>query len=110
MFFTRRFNPTATAYYLRDGAAPVDPKNFNQAARLKAGEGIFQYHCSSCHAEFGYNGIKPIIYPWTAELIHDAVRNLHRTNPAMPPWLGTTVERELLAAYLLQLNAEEHKN
>jgi hypothetical protein len=37
------------------------------------------------------------------------VRNLHRTNPAMPPWLGTMAERELLAAYLLQLNAEEHK-
>ena len=93
-------------YYLHDGAKPAA---LNRAARIKAGEGIFQYHCSSCHAEFGYNGIKPIIYPWTAELIRDAVRNLHRTNPAMPPWLGTTAERDLLADYLLQLNAEERK-
>jgi hypothetical protein len=96
-------------FYLGGGAATVDPKDFDRAARIKAGEGIFQYHCSSCHAEFGYNGIKPIIYPWTAELIHDAVRNLHRTNPAMPPWLGTSAERDLLAAYLLQLNETEKK-
>jgi mono/diheme cytochrome c family protein len=96
-------------FYLHDGATPAKPTALDGAARIKAGEGIFQYHCASCHAEFGYNGIKPIIYPWTAELIHDAVRNLHRTNPAMPPWLGTPAERDLLAAYLLQLNSEEHK-
>jgi cytochrome bd-type quinol oxidase subunit 1 len=96
-------------FYLHDGAASAKPTALDGAARIKAGEGIYQYHCSSCHAEFGYNGIKPIIYPWTAELIHDAVRNLHRTNPAMPPWLGTPAERDLLAAYLLQLNSEEHK-
>jgi mono/diheme cytochrome c family protein len=96
-------------YYLGGGAATVDPKDFDRTARIKAGEGIFQYHCSSCHAEFGYNGIKPIIYPWTPDLIRDAVRNLHRTNPAMPPWLGTSAERDLLAAYLLQLNETEKK-
>jgi cytochrome d ubiquinol oxidase subunit I len=94
-------------FYLHDGAAPVKPATLDRTARIKAGEGIFQYHCSSCHAEFGYNGIKPIIYPWTPELIRDAVRNLHRTNPAMPPWLGTAAERDFLAAYLLQLNQEE---
>jgi len=95
------------SFYLHGGRAPAKPESLGPAARVKAGEGIFQYHCSSCHAEFGYNGIKPIIYPWTAELIRDAVRNLHRTNPAMPPWLGTEAERDLLAAYLLQLNREE---
>jgi cytochrome bd-type quinol oxidase subunit 1 len=78
------------------------------AKRVKAGEAIFQYHCSSCHAEFGYNGMLPIIYPWTPELIGDAVHNLHRTNPAMPPWLGTDAERDLLAEYLVRLNAEAH--
>jgi cytochrome d ubiquinol oxidase subunit I len=80
----------------------------DKAARIKAGEGIFQYHCASCHALFGYNGMKPIIYPWTPELIRDAVNNLHRTNPAMPPWLGNATEREHLAAYLAQLNEEAH--
>ena len=93
-------------YYLHDGGKSAEPADTDKAARIKGGEAIFQYHCSSCHAEFGYNGMKPIVYPWTAELIVDAVHNLHRTNPAMPPWLGTEAERDLLAAYLVQLNRE----
>ncbi|HMF47261.1 MAG TPA: cytochrome c, partial [Candidatus Saccharimonadales bacterium] len=92
-------------FYLHDGGKSAEPAD-DKAARIKGGEAIFQYHCSSCHAEFGYNGMKPIVYPWTAELIVDAVHNLHRTNPAMPPWLGTEAERDLLAAYLVQLNRE----
>jgi cytochrome bd-type quinol oxidase subunit 1 len=80
----------------------------NKARLVATGEGIFQYHCGSCHAFYGYNGITPIIYPWTPELIADAVRNLHRTNPAMPPWLGNDAERSALAAYLVELNAEAH--
>ena len=88
---------------------PLDGGKADQEMRINTGAAIFQYHCATCHAFYGYNGIKPIIYPWTAELIRDAVRNLHRTNPAMPPWLGTTAERDLLADYLLQVNAEERK-
>jgi len=97
--------------YLRTAATaaePADLATFEKSSRTKVGEGIFQYHCTSCHAFYGYNGIIPIIYPWTPELIADAVRNLHRTNPAMPPWLGTAAERDLLAAYLVQLNHEAH--
>jgi len=82
------------------------PNQTNHERLVRHGEGIFQYHCSSCHALFGYNGIKPILQPWTPELIRDAVRNLHRTNPAMPPWLGTETERAALTAYLVQLNQE----
>lgn len=95
-------------YFLRNAGASGG-KSTEDTARLRAGEGIFQYHCSSCHAEFGYNGMKPIIYPWTPELISDAVHNLHRTNPAMPPWLGNEAERDLLAAYLVRLNDEARK-
>jgi cytochrome bd-type quinol oxidase subunit 1 len=80
-----------------------------KARIIATGEGIFQYHCGSCHAFYGYNGITPIIYPWTPELISDAARNLHRTNPAMPPWLGTDAERSALAAYLVELNREAHR-
>jgi len=50
-----------------------------------------------------------LTYRQLSALIRDAVRNLHRTNPAMPPWLGSSAERDLLAAYLLQLNEEEHR-
>jgi cytochrome bd-type quinol oxidase subunit 1 len=99
-------------YYLRDIAKisqPAQHASLDAASSLKTGEAIFQYHCASCHAFFGYNGIKPIVYPWTPELIRDGVRNLHRTNPAMPPWLGTSDERASLAAYLVQLNQAEHQ-
>ncbi|MBI2998265.1 MAG: cytochrome ubiquinol oxidase subunit I [Deltaproteobacteria bacterium] len=75
-------------------------------AKAKVGEGIFRYHCASCHAVSGYNGMRPLIQPWTAQLIRDALRNLHRTNPAMPPWLGNEAERQALAAYLVRLSRE----
>jgi mono/diheme cytochrome c family protein len=90
-------------FYLHDEGKVIEN---DKAARIAAGETIFQYHCASCHALFGYNGMKPIIYPWTPELIRDSVNNLHRTNPAMPPWLGNATEREYLAAYLARLNEE----
>jgi cytochrome d ubiquinol oxidase subunit I len=94
-------------FYLqnKDGLSDKSAK-LDEAARISVGEGIFQYHCSSCHAQFGYNGIKPIVYPWTPDLIRDSVHNLHRTNPAMPPWLGTDDELEILADYLVKLKEE----
>jgi cytochrome bd ubiquinol oxidase subunit I len=96
-------------FYLQH--APIKPSDAisNQSQLIGRGEGIFQYHCASCHAFYGYNGIKPIIVPWTPELIGDAVHNLHRTNPAMPPWLGTESERVNLAAYLVSLNQGTHQ-
>jgi mono/diheme cytochrome c family protein len=95
-------------FHLENTAARIASKEGEHARAIAQGEGIFQYHCGSCHAFYGYNGITPIIYPWTPELITDAVRNLHRTNPAMPPWLGTDAERGALAAYLIELNREAH--
>jgi mono/diheme cytochrome c family protein len=95
-------------FHLQTAAAKLDVGAGESARLVAAGEAIFQYHCGSCHAFYGYNGIAPIIYPWTPELISDAVRNLHRTNPAMPPWLGTGAERSALAAYLVELNREAH--
>ncbi len=95
-------------FHLRNATQNVSRTAGENARLVAAGAGIFQYHCGSCHAFYGYNGITPIIYPWTPELIGDAVRNLHRTNPAMPPWLGTDAERDALAAYLVELNREAH--
>lgn len=75
-------------------------------AKAKVGEGIFRYHCASCHALSGYNGMNPLVHPWAPQLIRDAVRNLHQTDPAMPPWLGDQAERQALAAYLIRLSRE----
>jgi len=95
-------------FHLESAAKTPDGTATGPARLVATGEGIFQYHCGSCHAFYGYNGITPIIYPWTPELIDDAVRHLHRTNPAMPPWLGNDAERTALAAYLVALNREAH--
>jgi len=78
-------------------------------AKAEIGAGIFRYHCASCHALIGYNGMKPLIQPWTPQLINDAMRNLHRTDPAMPPWLGNEAERQALAVYLIRLSREGNK-
>lgn len=93
-------------FYLRQTARSAGSATVEQTAQIETGAAIFQYHCGSCHAFYGYNGIKPILAPWTPELIRDGVRNLHRTNPAMPPWLGTRAEQDALSAYLVRLSEE----
>lgn len=80
-----------------------DPARLPETQKVQVGEALYVYHCSSCHALDGYNGIRPLIQPWTPEMIADAIRHLHRTNPAMPPWLGNESEREALIAYLIAL-------
>lgn len=94
-------------HYLEAKIPGFSSSNLDQISmdqKAIVGEAIFHYHCSSCHAQIGYNGIIPIIQPWTPELIQEAIRHLHRTNPAMPPWLGNKIEQDFLTAYLIQLN------
>lgn len=85
----------------------LSPDRPRRKRDVLVGEAIFRYHCAPCHGLSGYNGMKPIVQPWTPQLIREAVRNLHRTDPAMPPWLGNEAERQALAAYLVQLNQPE---
>lgn len=79
------------------------PSALTEQERIALGKGIFRYHCASCHATVGYNGIEPIIEPWSRSMIMDTTRSLHRANPAMPPWFGNDRERELLGKYLIDL-------
>jgi cytochrome d ubiquinol oxidase subunit I len=78
-------------------APPVETKGGRHP-----GAAVFRYHCSACHARVGYNGILPIVRPWTPEMLEETIRNLHRAHPAMPPWLGNDDERKALVAYLSQ--------
>lgn len=78
----------------------------SQDEKAEVGRSLFRYHCATCHADWGYNGIVPILRPWTLELIRDTTRNLHRANPAMPPWMGSEAERDALAVYLARLARE----
>jgi cytochrome d ubiquinol oxidase subunit I len=80
-----------------------DPARLPEPQKVQVGDALYNYHCAACHALDGYNGMRPLIQPWTPEIIADAVRHLHRTNPAMPPWLGNEAEREALIAYLVAL-------
>lgn len=84
-------------------ASDTDEGNLDRDELIRAGRGIFRYHCASCHASVGYNGIKPILEPWSREMIMDTTKNLHRANPAMPPWFGNKREREALGEYLIFL-------
>ena len=97
-------------YYL-DRKFPVDVSLHGQTLapddKAEVGKALFRYHCSACHAEWGYNGMVPILRPWTPELIRDTTRNLHRANPAMPPWMGNEAERDALAVYLARLSQEK---
>lgn len=90
--------------YLMDRQIMSNINYATEPERIEVGKAIFQYHCASCHSIVGYNGIKPLITPWTPELIKEALNNLHKTNPAMPPWLGNDIEREVLVSYLTDLN------
>lgn len=93
-------------YYISQNTSSTSSRTAVSAGerQVQVGRALFRYHCSACHAEWGYNGIVPLLRPWTPDLIRDTVRNLHRANPAMPPWIGTEAEREALAAYLIRLN------
>lgn len=75
--------------------------------KKEIGRAIFQYHCASCHSIIGYNGIKSLIAQWTPELMEEAIGNLHKTNSAMPPWLGNKIELEMLISYLSDLNLKK---
>jgi len=93
----------AASPWLREGlAAGAAPGEDGARRRVRLGEAVFSYHCAACHAHVGYNGIVPIVQPWTPELLADTIRNLHRVSPAMPPWVGNETEREALVAYLSQ--------
>jgi cytochrome bd-type quinol oxidase subunit 1 len=72
--------------------------------KVAVGEGIFRYHCSSCHALVGYNGMIPIVRPWNDMMIRELVKVLHRANPAMPPWMGNEAEKDALTPYLIRLS------
>lgn len=78
-------------------------ESLSQQTKIEVGKSIFQYHCASCHATVGYNGIEPIIEPWSHSMIMDVTHNLHRANPAMPPWFGNDRERKMLGEYLVYL-------
>jgi cytochrome bd-type quinol oxidase subunit 1 len=83
----------------------VTPEN-----RINAGEEIFQLQCSSCHSIGGpMNDILPLTEDFKTVYGMDSMLNgMGKINNYMPPFLGTHMEREALAAYIVrELNGYE---
>lgn len=96
-------------YYLENklpGFSADRLQEMTPVQRRTVGKAVFRYHCSACHADFGYNAIVPLVWPWNEELISKVIRNLHRANPAMPVCFANPAEQECLTQYLNQLTRE----
>jgi len=83
--------------------------------REEAGRDMFMLLCSRCHTMNGINSIRgnlARLYPgqssWDAAAIESFLRNIHGARPFMPPFIGSTAEREALAAYLATL--DDHRD
>ncbi|HEX9751008.1 MAG TPA: cytochrome ubiquinol oxidase subunit I [candidate division Zixibacteria bacterium] len=77
------------------------------ATSIERGRVIYKIQCQRCHAVDGYNAIRPLIDPWTIEMIRDNTRQLHRLKPFMPPFGGTDSDLEDLVSYLASLRSEQ---
>ncbi len=81
----------------------ADPEQASAADPLTRGRWIFQAQCSQCHTIDGANGIKQLV-PYDREIIRNDIDHLHIRKSFMPPFIGTEVEKDDLAAYLFSLN------
>ena len=66
------------------------------------GRTLFEAHCTLCHPE---SLVKSRTAGWSLERIRKALDNLNVLVPAMPNYNGTPHEKDLIAAYILSLNA-----
>jgi len=79
----------------------VDPQNPSAA-----GEDIFRVECASCHSVNGYNSMRFAVKGWRRSMIDYQLQHLNELKGFMPPFVGTTEERQALALWLVNLNPE----
>jgi cytochrome bd-type quinol oxidase subunit 1 len=77
----------------------VDPQ-----APEESGHEVFRVVCASCHTLDGYNSIRFAVKGWSREMIDYQLLHLNELKGFMPPFVGTPVERQALAVWLLRLN------
>ena len=86
-------------------ALPAD-QAWGELDQMARGEAVFRASCLRCHqAEEGYNAIRPLVTGWSPLTLRGRLDHLNETKPVMPPFPGTTSEKDDLAVYLLSLNA-----
>lgn len=82
----------------------VTPEN-----RVEAGRDVFMISCSRCHSTTGINGVIEkftAMYGdkrWDDTAMVSFLGTMHQTSTFMPPFPGTTAEKEALVAYIQQL-------
>jgi cytochrome c5 len=73
------------------------------AAPDDAGETVFEAHCAMCHALFrGGNPLLPKVAGWSLDRIRTALDMLEQLQPAMPPMMASSEDKDRLAAFLHQ--------
>lgn len=78
--------------------------------RLEAGRQVFRLACTRCHTVDGVNGMPAKLTglygpaPWDEAAVSAYLGNMHNTRYYMPPFPGSDVEREALAAWLVTLD------
>ena len=97
-----------------ESAQPQAGAPAQQSTAAAAGAQIFQQHaCSACHGPTGQGRIAPAIAPMIAHLSDAQVAHVLQNPTAkmkaggMPPFTGTTAERDNLIAFLRSLQAPQ---
>jgi cytochrome bd-type quinol oxidase subunit 1 len=87
-------------------------KTFTKKNRLEAGAEIFRLQCMACHTFDNYNGIKKRTSNLTELGLIAQLTGMGKVNTYMPPFAGTEIEKEALAAYLYEIiqGKTTHKN
>jgi len=84
-------------------------KEVTASNKIDAGREIFRYQCQACHALDGYNAVRPLVKSWSEELIKQNLLKMNELKKFMPPFFGSGLERDALAAYLFSLNHSADK-
>lgn len=82
----------------------VSPEKAARLDPMTRGELVFRAQCSQCHTVDGLNGIRPLVYRWDRDLIRRNLDDLDKLKGFMPPFLGTSAEKDALADWLYRLN------
>lgn len=87
------------------GIREITPEN-----ELGAGREVFTLTCTRCHTTDGINGMRAILSrmygetsAWDASVISSYIATMHNARTFMPPFPGSTIERNALAAFLVSL-------
>ena len=98
------------ALYREDGilahASFVRNREVTDENRLDAGREVFLLACSRCHTMAGINSVNKRfnkLFPgeWKEEQLSAFMENMHNVRVFMPPFPGTDIERDALAAYIM---------